>query len=52
MTLNLWVLASLIACHFPKNPSLAKVLLAYTYDLTTMLAGIGVGGYLTAKKGA
>jgi hypothetical protein len=28
MTLSFWILASLIACHSPKSPALAKMVLA------------------------
>jgi hypothetical protein len=29
MTLSFWILGSLTACHSPKTPALAKMLLAY-----------------------
>ncbi len=42
MTLNFWVLASLTSCHFPKNPALAKVLLACIKGLGSGLRGCGI----------
>jgi len=42
MTLNFWVLASLTACHFPKSPAIAKVLLAWAKGLGFGLRGSGI----------
>ncbi len=42
MTLNFWVLASLTTCHFPKSPTLAKLLLACVKGLGSSLRGFRI----------
>jgi hypothetical protein len=42
MTLNFWILASLITCHFPKSLALAKMLLACAKGLGSGVRGCGI----------